>query len=220
MTSMTKVNNMTGNFSIYADLIAAQQAMQPALKQQNNPHLKSKYADLGAVMDACKAPLNEHGFAIIQPLITDDAGRHYVETVLLHTSGDKLSCRIPLIIGKNDMQGLGSAMTYARRYGLMTMAGISPEDDDGEGAKGNGSMPPATNRQPVERQAENPSAEAIAAALDLMSNAVSLDDLASKWRALGRRMQTAPGVNDAKEARKAQLNAGDDGGLVDDEIPY
>ena len=120
--------------SIATSLAAAQINMGKALKQSNNPHFRSKYADLGSVMDACLPALNEHGIAVIQPTGEDEQGR-FVETILIHgESGEQLSCRVPLIVSKNDMQGYGSAVTYARRYGLMAMAGIAPEDDDGNAA--------------------------------------------------------------------------------------
>jgi len=115
-------------------LAKAQAEMGKALKQSNNPHFKSKYADLGNVMDACLPALNAAGIAVIQPTGEDEHGR-YVETVLIHgESGESLTCRVPLIVAKNDMQGYGSAVTYGRRYGLMAMAGIAPEDDDGNAA--------------------------------------------------------------------------------------
>ena len=120
--------------SIATALAAAQINMGKALKQASNPHFRSKYADLGSVMDACLPALNERGIAVIQPTGEDDLGR-FVQTILIHgESGEQLSCRVPLIVGKNDMQGYGSAVTYARRYGLMAMAGIAPEDDDGNAA--------------------------------------------------------------------------------------
>ena len=120
--------------SIATALAAAQINMGKALKQASNPHFRSKYADLGSVMDACLPALNERGIAVIQPTGENELGR-FVETILIHgESGEQLSCRVPLIVGKNDMQGYGSAVTYARRYGLMAMAGIAPEDDDGNAA--------------------------------------------------------------------------------------
>lgn len=115
-------------------LVKAQMEMGPALKQANNPHYKSKYADLGNVMEACMPALQAAGIAVIQPTGEDELGR-YVQTIFIHAgSGEQLECRTPLIIAKNDMQGYGSAVTYARRYGLMAMAGIAPEDDDGNAA--------------------------------------------------------------------------------------
>lgn len=120
--------------TIATALAAAQINMGKALKQSSNPHFRSKYADLGSVMDACLPALNEQGIAVIQPTGEDALGR-FVQTTLIHgESGEELSCRVPLIINKQDMQGYGSAVTYARRYGLMAMAGIAPEDDDGNAA--------------------------------------------------------------------------------------
>jgi hypothetical protein len=124
-------------------LATAQRNMGKALKQANNPAFRSKYADLGAVMDACLPALNEAGIAVIQPLVESEFGRG-VKTVFIHESGDTLDTVVPLIVGKNDMQGLGSAITYARRYGLMTLAGIAPEDDDGNAAAASVKHNPAT----------------------------------------------------------------------------
>lgn len=125
---------MTTTKNIAAALVKAQMEMGPALKQSNNPHFRSKYADLGNVMEACMPALQAAGIAVIQPTGEDQLGK-FVETVFIHAeTGETLACRTPLLIGKNDMQGYGSAVTYARRYGLMAMAGIAPEDDDGNAA--------------------------------------------------------------------------------------
>jgi len=121
-------------------LSKAQLEMGVAAKDKSNPHFKSKYADLSSVMSACMDALGKHGIAVIQPFIIGEDGKNYVDTILIHgESGSQLSCRIPAMNQKGDMQGLGSAMTYARRYGLMAMAGIAPEDDDGNAA-GQGSQ--------------------------------------------------------------------------------
>ena len=117
----------------YKALAKAQAAMGPALKTATNPHFKKQYADLGAVQEACFDALRSNGFAVYQPVGRDESGP-FVKTVFAHESGETLECTVPLLVGKNDMQGLGSAITYARRYGLMAMAGITPEDDDGNAA--------------------------------------------------------------------------------------
>lgn len=134
--------------AIAAALAKAQAEMGKALKDSVNPAFRSKYADLGSVMDACLPALNRHGIAVIQPIISDEFGR-FVQTVLIHESGETLECSVPLIVGKQDMQGLGSAITYGRRYGLMSMAGIAPEDDDGNAAAA------APVQRPAERQASS-----------------------------------------------------------------
>jgi ERF superfamily len=115
-------------------LVKAQKSMGAVLKNASNPHLKSKYADLGSVLDACLSALHDNGFAIMQPCGKDEHGA-FVETVLAHESGESCTSRVYLVIGKQDMQGVGSAITYARRYGLLGMAGLAPEDDDGEATK-------------------------------------------------------------------------------------
>lgn len=129
MTTQDKAQHQ----SIAQALAAAQMNMGKAVKASANPHFRSKYADLGAVMDACLPALNAEGIAVIHTMHEDELGRSVV-TRFLHASGETLDCAVPLIIGKQDMQGLGSAMTYARRYGLMALAGIAPEDDDGNAA--------------------------------------------------------------------------------------
>lgn len=133
----------TPTSNLYIALAKAQTEMGKALKDSNNPHFKSKYADLASVMDACLPALNKNGIAVLQPTY-DDEGKMYVKTVLVHgESGETVECRVPLIVQKQDMQGYGSAVTYARRYGLMSMAGIAPEDDDGNAAAKAAPKPPS-----------------------------------------------------------------------------
>lgn len=114
-------------------LVAAQNAMTAAHKGKVNPHFKNKYATLSDVMDACLPALRENGFALMQPIGIDERGQ-FVETHLIHESGHTFSSRVHLILSKNDMQGFGSAVTYARRYGLGALAGITDTDDDGHEA--------------------------------------------------------------------------------------
>lgn len=187
--------------SIATALAKAQASMGKALKSANNPHFRSKYADLGSVMDACLPSLNEQGIALIQPTGEGEHGR-YVETILIHgESGESLSCRVPLIVQKNDMQGYGSAVTYARRYGLMTMAGIAPEDDDGNAAAK--AAPPKEERKP------DPVADATAIreAVDYLANASDLADLKKRWGNLPKHVQKVEAVIEAKDEAKEALEA-------------
>lgn len=185
--------------SIATALAKAQASMGKALKSANNPHFRSKYADLGSVMDACLPALNEQGIALIQPTGEGEQGR-YVETILIHgESGEQLSCRVPLIVQKNDMQGYGSAVTYARRYGLMTMAGIAPEDDDG-----NAAAKAAPKEQPKE-QPRQPDARAIREAADYLVGATDLADLRQRWNNVPKDVQRVEAVIQAKDDTKAAL---------------
>jgi len=111
----------------------AQQGLNLAKKDKKNQFFKSSYADLRSVWETCKKPLGDNNLAVIQTMGFDN-GHHYVETMLLHTSGQYIMGVQKLELTKVDMQGIGSAVTYARRYGLMAILGICPEDDDAEGA--------------------------------------------------------------------------------------
>ncbi len=118
---------------IAAVLPKVQAEIKGAVKDATNPHFKSRYADLTSVIDACKAALNKHGITFLQPVTAGESGV-VVETVLLHSSGEWISDSLALPVSKNDAQGVGSAITYGRRYGLQSMVGIPAEDDDGNAA--------------------------------------------------------------------------------------
>ena len=111
-------------------LVAARKDIGAAKKGNINPHFKSKYADLGSVMEAVKEPLEAHGLAFVQ-----DIENNCVVTVIMHTSGECLRLApFPIVASKQDAQGFGSALTYARRYSLQTALGVPSEDDDGNAA--------------------------------------------------------------------------------------
>ena len=184
--------------SLYAALAAAQAEMGRALKDTTNPHFRSKYADLASVQDACMPALTKHGIAVLQPAHDDETGR-YVKTIFVHgETGESVECRVPLIVSKNDMQGYGSASTYARRYGLMGMAGIAPDDDDGNAA---------AKSPPKEEKPAAPPQHAIDAAKQSLFNAANLDALKSIWTELPNDIRAVRDVENAKDARKAELDA-------------
>lgn len=119
---------------ISSALVRAQKAFGPALKTSSNPHFKSRYADLSACVEAVIDALNANGIALIQKTHECEIGVA-IETVFVHESGETMSSgilRVPA--SKQDAQGYGSAMTYARRYSLMAACGIAPEEDDGNAA--------------------------------------------------------------------------------------
>ena len=144
--------------TIHAALVAAQRGFAPALKTSTNPHLRHKYADLSACVEAVIDALNANGIYLMQRTeATEDSVT--VETVFVHESGETIEAgRLTLPVlpsgkrdaegntaGKRNAQGFGSALTYARRYSLMAACGIAPEDDDGNGAVGtNGKTKAAT----------------------------------------------------------------------------
>jgi len=112
-------------------LAKAQAVLTGAVKDSVNPHFKTRYADLASCWDACRKALTSNGIAVVQMPEKDMIG-YYVETLLTHSSGEWIASKCYIHLQKDDPQGLGSAITYARRYGLSAMVGICPEDDDAE----------------------------------------------------------------------------------------
>lgn len=110
-------------------LLKAQKEMQSATKKSTNPFLKSMYAGYEDVLEACKKPLNENDIVILQP---HNAERNVVETVLVHSSGEWISSETPILYEEQNPQKMGSAITYARRYGLQSIIALPAEDDDAE----------------------------------------------------------------------------------------
>lgn len=120
-------------------LARAQGKISGASKDKQNPHFKSAYADLASGWEACRAALSENQLAVLQPVFAD-GGRVTVTTILTHSSGEWISADLTMAAGQNTPQGIGSCITYARRYALFSLVGIAPEDDDGNAAsQGNGS---------------------------------------------------------------------------------
>ena len=121
--------------NISSALVKAKKAFGPALKDKTNPAFRSKYADLGACLEAVEGALLDNGIALYQETFEDATGVT-VETVFLHESGEMIRCgKLHVPAAKQDPQGYGSALTYARRYSLMAACGIAPEDDDGNAAQ-------------------------------------------------------------------------------------
>jgi ERF superfamily len=153
-------------------LVKAQAAMSHAAKDSKNPHFKFAYSSLASVIDAVRPHLAGNGLAFVQMLHTADGGVA-VETVLIHESGEQLSCGTLFIpASKQDAQGYGSAITYAKRYGLQAALGIASEDDDGTAAV---KTPPKPVEKPVGIELDHTIAK--------MASAVSYESLKDIFRA-------------------------------------
>jgi len=121
-------------------LSKAQGEIEDAAKGAENPYFKSKYADLAAVRGVIREPLAKNGLAIVQNPATVQGGVE-VETILLHSSGQFMSSKLFMPVAKSDAQGIGSAITYARRYSLLSILCLATEDDDGNAAvRGGGNV--------------------------------------------------------------------------------
>ncbi len=183
--------------TIAAAFIKAKKEFSPALKDKTNPAFRSKYADLGACLEAVNDALLNNSIALYQETSEDETGVT-VETVLLHESGEVIrSGKLHLPATKHDAQGFGSALTYARRYSLMAACGIAPEDDDGNAA--------VKSKSAVEKL-DGP--RGVAAAVLATSPALEpkrakyLDDLASDMVREHEEGRTAESILDAINAEK------------------
>ena len=101
-------------------LFRSQSELRVAVEDSTNPHYKSKYASLPSVLNAIRTPLHKWGLIITQTTDYDDT-RIILVTTLIHESGQSISTKLPLILGRDDMQGLGGAITYARRYSIVSL---------------------------------------------------------------------------------------------------
>ena len=179
-------------------LVKAQKAFGPALKSSTNPHFKSRYADLAACVEAVIAGLNDNGIALIQKCY-DCANGVMVETMFVHESGEMLECGILHVpASKQDPQGYGSALTYARRYSLMAACGIAPEDDDGN----------ASRRTEIKSNVNESQVADLIAAMDETN---TLEELQKTYKAAYAAAAGDPTwqkqVMAKKDAKKAQLGA-------------
>lgn len=150
---------MTEHKNIYMALAAAQSEFGQVTKGSTNPAFKSKYADLSDVANVVIPVMNRHGCAVLHYMV-DGAMR----TEFAHGATDtKVSCDVPLIVEKNNMQGMKSATTYAKRIGLESLSGIAPEDDDGNAAAKAAPAKPAREepRRPANKPDEKPATRMI-----------------------------------------------------------
>lgn len=148
-------------------LAKAQGEIENASKSSQNPHFKSRYADLAEVLNTVRPVFASHGLSVSQ-CPSYEQGIVSVETVLMHSSGQWMSSVISAPISKLDAQSVGSAITYCRRYSLAAVAGIAQEDDDANSAVGHSPRQQAKQAKPVisAKQASDLRAALQAAELD------------------------------------------------------
>ena len=159
-------------------LAKAQGQMESAKKDSTNPHFRSKYADLAAVVEAIKKPLSDNGLSYLQGFGWDEHGALIVRTRLLHSSGQWVESELRVRPVKDDPQGVGSAVSYGRRYALQSLVGLTADDDDGN----------ASSNQPRKAEATNGYA-----AKDRKEPAATVD--ATKAAALKQLSATLEGVH-------------------------
>ena len=177
MKSSESIANLASAF------VKAQAEMSGAKKSAKNPFFKSNYANLEEIIYCVREPFATHGLGFIQFPIAGE-GSAGVETIILHESGEWISGDFLLDCVKSDPQGMGSAITYARRYGLQSAAGIPSEDDDGEGA--------------MKRMTEKD-------AISKIETAKTIESLVKLWNSLPINLKQNEVVESAKDSSKEKL---------------
>lgn len=168
-------------------------------KESSNPFYKSKYAELSTIIAHAQKLLKKNGLSVSQ-LCNDGEDKVSVTTLLMHTSGEWLSGTITMKPSKPDPQGVGSAITYARRYSLSAILGLATEDDDdGNVASGKTEKPAPVSKQPEKKTepVEDESTKLLNKALEAIKKSATIEALdkieqtANKYKDEGRITQQA-----------------------------
>lgn len=135
--------------SLASALVQAQADMPKIKKDEVNPHFNSRFMSLSGLIEATRPVLNKHGLALTQFPCVSELGAPVLRTVLMHgPSGERLEFETPLLVGTQNMQQLGSAITYARRYAWQSLLGIAAEEDDDGNNAGTAPAKPTQTQAP------------------------------------------------------------------------
>lgn len=124
-------------------LIKVKSKLQAVSKSANNPFFKSKYADLNTYLDEVEQHLELNELVLFQPVSVNESGANVVESIIMDSTGQFVASQMTVVSKEADMQKLGSAITYARRYTLGALLAMKAEDDDGNHASGKTDKPRA-----------------------------------------------------------------------------
>lgn len=184
-------------------LVKAQAAMKPAIKDSRNPHFNSRYADLASVWDAIREPLTSNGLSVIQMVGSNELERTTLTTRVTHVSGEWIESTWQIPVGKQDPQGLGSAISYARRYALASAVGVVQDDDDG-----NAAMPRQTQQQEYQ-----PKHFSLADACEKLESVTTLEELETEYKKAYREATMSKASTEAltqvKDKVKEKLGSGE-----------
>lgn len=178
-------------------LVKAQSEIGAAQKSSKNPHFNNKYADLSEVWSAWQDVGPKNGLAVVQVVRVREDGKQALITRMMHTSGESIESEILILPTKSDMQGIGSAITYCRRYALAAMAGIVQDDDDGNAA----SAKPDQNKP--SQQKTQPAVSRTKAWVDSVIEKLSAGDIAfTDWEIANVKQMAALQKTDAEQHQR------------------
>jgi len=183
--------------NIASAFVKAQRQFGPALKTSTNPHFRSKYADLSNCIEAVIDALNANGIGLMQRTYESKDGV-MVETIFVHESGEVMECGLLHVpASKQDPQGYGSALTYARRYSLLAATGLAPEDDDGNSA---------SRRTEIKSTVDEHKIADLLAAMDEVTTLKELQEAyKAAYKATNGEQSWQTKVIAKKDAKKAQI---------------
>lgn len=187
-------------------LAVAQAKISIVVNDSRNPHFKSSYASLAAVRECAIPPLNECGLAVVQlpgqvQLVEADAYATLFTLLTHSTSGEWISGYTRCRLQKNDAQGMGSAITYLRRYSLAALVGLAQEDDDGEHAVAR----QTTSQSQPKAQADESEYKSVlvllASARDAATLAAAKEAARKAWRSFSPEQQTTIKITSEQATR-------------------
>lgn len=214
----TKKEPAAKHENIEVALSAAQSEMRPPEKNAENPAFKRdgkpmKYADLTSVVESIRVPLTKNGICWGWRSVVFMDGLA-MECYLKHgATGTELTCAVPMHLDRQNMHGLKSAYTYAKRIGLESVTGQAPADDD------DGNAASETPAKAAPRQQAKPAVD-VDQCIAYINEADDLDHLKAAWGNLPTDAKTIPAVIAAKDKRKDELTAQPADAVTQDEIPY
>ena len=181
---------------IAAALAKAQAAIQNPKKESENPHFKSRYADLATGLDAVRGALAASNIVVIQAT-SMDGDLMMLETRIAHSSGQWIGSIYPVCKFPARQQEVGSALTYARRYSLFALVGIAGDDDDGNEASKSETPAPARKAvaasasEPVDLEESKQAREFIVQTMDVCETPADFDQWAKENKAQIDKLTTA-----------------------------
>lgn len=196
-------------------MLKVQGAVDGVKKDGKNPHFKSSYATLEAVVDTIRPVCQENGLVVMQAPGLFSDGAIAVETIVVHAaSGEWIKSEVSLPVVGSDPQKAGSALTYAERYSLMALFNLPPVDDDGNAAseRSNGSTRPPPKQQPTQLPDDQiPTIDRLTRALKNLSSPVALERFLTQPSTQEALRDLTEDEHilwfDAKEAKAAELNS-------------
>ncbi len=170
---------------LFKALKAVQASIDGVAKDAKNPHFKSRYATLEAVIDTARPALQANGLAFTQAPGALVDGAVEITTMLMHEGGAWMRSTLHVPLQKRDPQGVGSAITYGCRYALMATLGLPPIDDDGEAAIDRNpprQSAPAPKADPIDPAESEQTREVLIHAMGLAEGLTDLTDWANDGR--------------------------------------